>query len=358
MLSRVAESIFWMARYVERAENLARFIDVTLTLILDQPNTVVPQWEPLVNTTGDEKYFKKHYETATGDNVIRFLTSDPQYSHSIVSSLRAARENARTVRESISSEAWEQVNEFYHFVNAEAKSNAPLNSPSDYFRAVKQHAHLFNGILDATMSHGAGWHFANLGRLIERADKTSRILDVKYFTLLPSPQDVGTTIDDLGWSAVLRSVSGFEMYRQRFRTLNVKKVVDFLILDRDFPRAVRHCLSGAENSLRAITGSQPLTYRNSAERRLGSLKAELAYTDVDAIINRGLHQFIDDLQTKLNNIGDGISETFFAIRPVEAPRGAATNAASTPAPAQTNGQSQSQSQGTGSQTQKQVQPQG
>jgi uncharacterized alpha-E superfamily protein len=317
MLSRVAESIYWMARYIERAENLARFIDVTLNLILDQPTSQVPQWEPLVNTTGDEEYFKKHYGSPTSENVIRFLTSDAQYANSIVSSLRAARENGRTVRESISSEAWEELNEFYHYVNGEAQSEAPLNSPSDYFRTVKQHAHLFNGILDATMSHGAGWHFANLGRLMERADKTSRILDVKYFTLLPSPADVGTTIDDLGWSAVLRSVSGFEMYRKRFRSLSVKKVVDFLILDRQFPRAVQYCLSGAEWSMREITGSQPLTYRNSAERRLGSLKAELAYTDVEAIINRGLHQFIDDLQSKLNAIGDGIHETFFAIRPVE-----------------------------------------
>lgn len=306
-----------MARYIERAENLARFIDVTLTLILDQPNSQVPQWEPLVNTTGDEEYFKKHYGVPTSENVIRFLTSDMQYSNSILSSLRAARENGRTVRESISSEAWEQLNEFYHYVSGEAQSDAPLNSPSDYFRTVKQHAHLFNGILDATMSHGPGWHFANLGRLMERADKTSRILDVKYFTLLPSPSDVGTTIDDLGWSAVLRSVSGFEMYRKRFRSLSVKKVVNFLILDREFPRAVQYCLSGAEWSLREITGSQPLTYRNSAERRLGSLKAELAYTDVESIITRGLHQFIDDLQLKLNAIGEGIHETFFAIRPVE-----------------------------------------
>ena len=331
-----------MARYVERAENLARFIDVTLTLILDQPDSEVPQWEPLVNTTGDEEYFREHYGAATSENVIRFLTSDVNYASSIISTLRAARENGRTVRESISSEAWEELNEFYHYVNSEASSEAAFSSPGDYFRNVKQHAHLFNGILDATMSHDAGWHFANLGRLVERADKTSRILDVKYFTLLPSAADVGTTIDDLGWSAVLRSVSGFEMYRRKYRSLRVKKVVDFLILDRAFPRAVQFCLSGAEWSMREITGSQPLTYRNSAERRLGSLKAELAYTDVDTIISRGLHQFIDDLQSKLNGIGEGIHETFFAIRPVE----------SSQPPAQSQSQSQSQSQ-TQTQTQKQ-----
>ena len=222
MLSRVAESIYWMARYIERAENLARFIDVTLTLILDQPTSQVPQWEPLVSTTGDEEFFYKHYGAATGENVIRFLTSDVNYPNSIISALRAARENGRTVRESISSEAWEELNEFYHYVNAEAKNDAALNSPSDYFRNVKQHAHLFNGILDATMSHDAGWHFANLGRLMERADKTSRILDVKYFTLLPTAADVGTTIDDLGGppccvrSAVLKCiVASIAVYASR-----------------------------------------------------------------------------------------------------------------------------------------------
>ncbi len=317
MLSRVAESIYWMARYIERAENLARFIDVTLNLILDQPSVTVSQWRPLVSTTGDDEYFAKHYGDATAESVIQFLTSDKKYPNSIVSSLRAARENGRTVRESISSEAWEQLNEFYHFVNNAANNQARFDSPSEFFRAVKQHAHLFHGILDATMSRGKGWHFANLGRLMERADKTSRILDVKYFTLLPSINDVGTTIDDLGWSAVLRSVSGFEMYRKRFRVLSVRRVVEFLILDREFPRAIQYCLMGADWSLHEVVGSPVGAYRNLAERRLGSLKSELAFADVDLIIERGLHQFIDNLQTKFNSVGEGIHETFFAMRPIE-----------------------------------------
>ncbi len=320
MLSRVANSIYWMARYVERAENLARFIDVTLNLILEQPQGLVAQWEPLVYTTGDDKFFREHYGEATGENVIRFLTTDRKYPNSIISSLSAARENARTVRESISSESWESLNEFYHFVKNAAGADAKLDSPSEFFGAVKQHSHLFNGILDATMSRGKGWHFANLGRLLERADKTSRILDVKYFTLLPSPRDVGTTIDELGWSAVLRSVSGFEMYRKRFHVLNIRKVVEFLILDREFPRAVHYCLSGADWSLHEIVGSPFGTFRNLAERRLGSLKSELAYRDVDTIIDAGMHEFIDDLQDKLNAIDEGINDAFFEMRSPDAPK--------------------------------------
>jgi len=320
MLSRVAESIYWMSRYVERAENLARFIDVTLNLILDQPHGTVQQWDPLVSATGDEKHFAKHYGIATADNVIRFLSFDRSYPNSILSSLIAARENARTVREAISSESWEQLNEFYHFVRDASDARVRLDSPSEFFRSVKQYSHLFNGILDATMSHGRGWHFANLGRLIERADKTSRILDVKYFTLLPTVHDVGTTIDDLQWSAVLRSVSGFEMFRKRYHGITVDRVIEFLILDPAFPRAIRYCISNADQSLHEISGSPAGTFRNVAEQRLGRLKSELAYTDVRTIAELGLHQFVDTLQNTLNRVGQGIHETFFAMRAIDPPR--------------------------------------
>lgn len=317
MLSRVADSIYWMARYVERAENLARFIDVTLNLLLDQPQDAGRQWAPLVNTTGDDEYFAAHYGAPTEANVIRFLAFDRDYPNSIIASLAAARENARTVREAISSEAWEQLNEFFLFVRNAAPREVAANS-ADFFGAVKQHSHLFNGVLDATMSHDKGWHFANLGRLLERADKTSRILDVKYFTLLPHVEDVGTTLDDLQWSAVLRSVSGFEMYRKRHHAITVRRVVQFLILDRAFPRAARFCLGGADDSLHEICGTGNGTYSNAAEQRLGRLRSELDYTDVETIIQGGLHEYIDRLQTQLNAVGDAVNETFFAARPVPA----------------------------------------
>ncbi|WP_437206138.1 alpha-E domain-containing protein [Planctomicrobium sp. SH664] len=317
MLSRVADSIYWMARYVERAENLSRFIDVTLNLILDQPDTAEQQWAPLIFATGDQEVFKEKHGLANSQNVIHFLVFDREYPNSIISSLRAARENARTVREAISSEAWEQLNECYHFVKDATSTIRAPEELSDFFNEVKQQSHLFHGILDATMSHNKGWHFANLGRLLERADKTSRILDVKYFTLLPNVHDVGTTIDDLQWSAVLRSVSGFEMYRKRYHGITIHRVVEFLTLDPSFPRAIRFCVDHADDSLHQIVGSPSGSYRNIAEQRLGRLKSELAYTDIDTIINQGMHEFIDGLQTKLNTVGDAIHETFFALRPVD-----------------------------------------
>lgn len=305
-----------MSRYIERAENLARFVDVTFNLILDQPDQESSQWEPLVYISGDHDKYEKNYGRPTASNVINFLVFDSEYPGSILSCLRAARENARTVREAISSEAWEQINSFYHLVKDAAKSDGSSQTAPEFFDAIREQSQLFNGILDATLSHASGWHFANLGRLLERADKTSRLLDVKYFTLLPSAGDVGTTIDDLQWSSVLRSVSGFETYRKQFHTITVHRVVHFLVLDRHFPRAIQFCVNHADDSLHAISGSPQNTFQNSAEQRLGRLRAELSYGDVQSIVDQGLHQFIDNLQVKLNGIAESIQDTFFAMRPL------------------------------------------
>jgi uncharacterized alpha-E superfamily protein len=167
------------------------------------------------------------------------------------------------------------------------------------------------------MTHGEAWHFCQLGRMIERADKTSRILDVKYFILLPKPTDVGTPYDDVQWLALLRSASALEMYRQRHGRISPVNVVKFLVLDKEFPRAVLHCLTRANESLHAISGTPPGSFSNSAEQRLGQLRAELAYTQAEEVISGGLHEFIDDFQKRLNNVGEAVYESFFAKRPLE-----------------------------------------
>src|SRR6266851_6271298 len=244
MLSRVADSIYWMSRYVERAENVARFIEVNLQLMLDAPSGEDQQWEPLVNTTGDGEAFTKRYGEATQQNVIQFLTFDAENPNSILSCVRAARENARSVREIISSEMWEQLNEFYLLVNSAAANVGSLRDPHELFASVKMSSHQLAGVTDATMTHNEGWHFSRLGRQLERADKTSRIVDVKYFLLLPTVADVGTTSDDIQWAAVLRSASAFEMYRKRHGRISPDRIAEFLLLDRDFPRAIHYCLHG------------------------------------------------------------------------------------------------------------------
>ncbi|WP_448571599.1 alpha-E domain-containing protein [Trichothermofontia sp.] len=313
MLSRVADSIYWMNRYVERAENIARFVDVNLHLLLESPAGMAQQWRPLVLTTGDLEFFEEHYGEANADNVIQFLTFDENYPNSIVSCLRAARENARSVREVISSEMWEQLNQFYLMVR-EAAPGQPLSALHDFFTEVKLSSHLFAGVMDATLSHNEGWHFGQIGRLLERADKTARILDVKYFILLPSVQDVGTMMDEVQWIALLKSASAFEMYRKRRKhRITPIGVVEFLILDREFPRAMRFCLLQAERSLHQITGTPAGTWSNPAERALGRLRSELDYLVAEEVIQVGLHEFLDSLQEQMNDVGEQIFETFFAL---------------------------------------------
>jgi uncharacterized alpha-E superfamily protein len=303
-----------MSRYVERAENVARFIEVNFQLSLDSPYAVDQQWMPLVNTSGDHSDFAKRYGTAKQENVLKFLITDPQNPNSILSCLRAARENARTVREIISSEMWLHLNKFYLMMNGAAADTQGLEAPEALLNEIKFSSHLFNGITDATMTHGEAWHFCRLGRKLERADKTSRILDVKYYILLRSVEDVGTPIDDIQWAAVLRSASAFEMYRKRHGRISPKGVVEFLMLDREFPRAIQFCLMAARDSLHAISGTPINTFRHPPEKLLGQLCSDLSFADVDGIIARGLHEYLDELQTKMNHLGAGIHDTFFAFK--------------------------------------------
>ena len=187
LLSRAAEAVYWMARYIERAENVARFIDVNIHLQLDLPLEPAYQWQPLIDTSGDAEFFQKNYGKAKKSTVIKFLVWDTKNHNSISSCLRAARENARSVREIISSEMWEQVNGMYLKIQSQ-RALQDSERLAEILRSIRMGCHMFEGITDSTMSYNEAWNFLRLGRQLERADKTSRILDVKYFMLLPSAQ--------------------------------------------------------------------------------------------------------------------------------------------------------------------------
>ncbi|HEY9834268.1 MAG TPA: alpha-E domain-containing protein [Stenomitos sp.] len=315
MLSRVADAIYWLNRYVERAENVARFVDVNLNLMLDLPEGMTQQWEPLVLTTGDLELFRTHYGEATAENVIQFLTFDNNYPNSILSCLQKARENARSIREIISSEMWEEVNAFYLMVQ-EASSVHHLATLPDFFTQVKRASHRFAGVMNGTMAHNEGWHFGQMGRLLERADKTTRLLDVKYFVLLPSAQWVGTPLDRIQWMAVLKSASAYEMYRKCQHRIMPIRIAEFLILDRQFPRSIHFCLWQAEQCLHQITGTPTGTWCNSAERALGRLCSQLGYLTIEDIFEIGLHEFLNQLQAEINGVGDKIAATFFCMLPI------------------------------------------
>lgn len=315
LLSRVADAVYWMARYIERAENVARFIGVNLNLQLDLPLAPAHQWQPLIDTSGDTEAFKERYGAASQVRVIEYLAYDNENPNSIASCLRLARENARSVRETISSEMWAQVNSMYLQIQTQRSLPEPERM-LDAFREIRLGCHLFQGLADATMSHGEAWHFLRLGRKLERADKTSRILDVKYFMLLPSARDIGTPYDDIHWSAVLKSVSGFEMYRKKFGRITPSDVVDFLVMDTEFPRAVRYCIHCASESLHAITGSPPGAFSCTSEQLMGQLVAELDFTSVDSVIRGGLHEYLDRLQVKMNAVDAMLREDFAVRTPV------------------------------------------
>lgn len=315
MLSRVANAIYWLNRYIERAENVARFIDANYHMALDMPGSASEQWQPLINTTGDHELFAELYGTANEENAIEFLTFDRNNPNSIRSCVRSARENARSVREYISSEMWEQLNTFYLMLSDAARDKS-MDLPHQFFVDIMNASHGFIGITDSTMTHSDGWHFGRLGRMLERADKTTRILDVKYFILLPSVDYVGSPYDNILWAALLRSASAFEMYRKRHGRIDPRKIVEFLLLDPRFPRAVHYCLTTAVISLHNITGSPRGTFANKGEKTLGRLLADFNYASVDEILDSGLHEYLDGTQTKLNLVGAAIQEVFFSPQPV------------------------------------------
>jgi uncharacterized alpha-E superfamily protein len=316
MLSRVANSIYWMCRYVERAENVARFISVNLNLLLDMPMEAGKHWEPLVITTGDQVQYEKRYPSYARESVIRFLTFDREYSNSIISCLAMARENGRSIREIISSEMWEHLNNFYLELTEEDSMAMALEDPHRFFKIIQMRSHLFTGLMESTMSHGEAWNFARIGMMLERADKTSRILDVKYFMLLPRADLVNTPIDNIQWTAVLKSASAFEMYRKQHHRITPRNVADFLIFDNSFPRSIRSCISRAMACLHRIGGTAPGAAHNPAEKHLGRLEADLEYTDIDEVIDQGIHEYLDCLQVRLNQVDAAIGTTFFNLKPL------------------------------------------
>lgn len=309
LLSRVADSVYWMARYIERAENVARYIGVTLQLQLDLPLAREHQWQPLIDTSGDGEDFRARYGAPTQANVVQFLAYDEANPNSIMSCLRAARENARSVRETISSEMWAQINHMY----LDTREHRSMPNPErmlDTFRDIRLGCHLFQGVADGTMTHNEAWHFLRMGRTLERADKTSRILDVKYFMLLPSAQWVGTPYDDIHWTAMLKSVSGYQMYCQQYGRLTPRGVVEFLVLDTQFPRAVHFCLRTARESLYEITGTPVGSAQFRSEQLIAPICAELATAEVDNIIHSGLHEYLDQLQVNMNALDICLREEF------------------------------------------------
>jgi len=311
MLSRVADTLYWLARYIERAENNARILDVNLQVTLDDDNSGVVgdkvDWEPILATLEDQKLFHSLYAVTNAETVCEFVTFAKENPNSIRSCVAGARENARTVREYISSEMWERINSLYLWINGAEARQIFAASAIDFFRHVVDCSHQFHGTTAATLTHGEGWHFLQIGKYLERADSTSRILDLKYHILLPRGEEVGGNVDTVQWQAVLKSCSAFEAYR-KIHTGQVTpwSVAEFIILHDGFPRSIRFCAEGVDAALHRISGCDRVRFSNDAERLSGKLCSDLNYARIADIFKTGLHEYLDGTQLRLIQISSAM----------------------------------------------------
>lgn len=316
MLSRVANLVYWMARQLERAENTARIVDVNAQLVLDlqsrQAADDPKSWEPLVYVTGDEeKFFELYGETVTERAVTEFMLFDKRNPSSLISCIGLARENARCIRDQLSSEVWETLNTFFLKLKSDDFSRYAQLGSAEYLSRVKTQIQLFYGVAESMIPRTGLWWFFQLGRHLERADNTSRILDVKYYMLLPDLYAVGSALDMVQWASVLRSCSAFEAFRRSRRgQLNLERVVDYLLRDDVFPRSILYSVTEAEQALGQITADAVHLEDTAPARLIRELRAELEMIDVPAVIADGLHEFLDEVQVKLFDIHNAIQATF------------------------------------------------
>jgi len=316
MLSRVANSLYWMSRYLERAENTARLVDVNLQLLLDYPaldqGALAGYWMPIVQSAGDEELFARLYKRTSAETVTEFLVFQTENGNSILSSVNQARENARMVRDQITVEFWEELNRLYLFLRTPKARKMLRSSPVELFQEIKASSLHLQGLTNATVVRNEGWNFVQAGKFLERADKTSRIIDVRHASF-PERGAPGSTTqaDALAWAAVLRSCSAWDAYKSTHGAeVLPAHVAEFLLLSPDFPRSVRFCVDQVNAALRRISGVSEGRFCNDAEKLSGRLLAELQFGTAAEIFEVGLHTYIDVLQIKLNSVGGALFQAY------------------------------------------------
>ncbi|MCW8904200.1 alpha-E domain-containing protein [Sedimenticola sp.] len=305
MLSRVAENIYWMARYIERAENTARLIMVNTNLLLDLPKGLQPGWQPIIEILGTEEYFLQHYDDFNERSVLKFLIADPQSPSSILHSLRLARENARTIRDIIPREAWEQVNDLYLMAKGNATSGYSKKGRYDYLKHIVLGAQTITGLLAGTMLHDVGYDFLRMGRNLERAEMTTRIIDVRSANLLEEHEGL-TPFENIQWMSVLKSLTAYQMYRRNIQVrVRRKDVLKFLLKDKKFPRSFFHTLLEVKSCLQNLPRNEAsIALLNEVGKKV--LRADQAILQQDE-----LHRFIDELQLGLADLNQSITRTYF-----------------------------------------------
>lgn len=311
LLARSAESCFWMARYMERAENLARLLDVTETFSRDSRGA--NDWASVVALNADHERFAERHAQPTVDAVIHFYVLDGGNPTSILSAVRAARENARILRPLISTEMWSQLNVFYNWMLGLTPEHIAVHRLSALLGQIKESCQAHTGILEGTFYRDEGWYFYQMGKMLERADQTSRLLDIKYHTLQPQGVAITRMIDDSQWNAVLRAASGYHAFRRIHpRGMRVEAVVDFLLHNPSFPRSISVCVEQLDGYLTELKSRYSLKGGNSALEMLDEVRAVATSKSVDAILSEGLHDYLDGVQVQLGALTNEIGRSFFA----------------------------------------------
>lgn len=308
MLSRTADHLYWMSRYTERAENLARMLDVhyRMSMMPNANGAMDRNWGGILSINELDGDFDHRYDGVTQANVVRYMAFDPENPSSIYSCLRGARENAHAVRGTLTSELWETINSTWLKMRS-TRPEVMESDPGGFFEWVKFRSHLSRGVSVGTMLHDEAFNFMRLGTYLERGDNTARLLDVKYHVLLPQAERVGGSADYYQWGALLRSVSAFEIYRKVYRdAITPIRVAELLVLRDDMPRSLHCCMNEVYANLERVANS----HSKETLRRAGDLHASLHYGSIEAIFEMGLHEFVTDYLARINDIGSRITEDF------------------------------------------------
>lgn len=310
MLSRVAERIYWQARYLERAENTARLLGVFSTLLLDLPPGTKLSWRSLVEITGTDQAFDEKYKQANERNVMRFLMLDS--TSSLLNTLANTRENARTTREIMPLEAFEQINDLFHYAKDNAADSISGGSRHKFLEEIISNCHEISGLMAGSMSRGAAYSFVRLGRSLERADMATRIVDVGSGNLLPEigtgekPAESNEPYENTLWMNILRSLTAYQMYRQHVKhRVNGEDVVRFLLQDDDFPRAATHVLTTITKVLKHLPNN------TKATRQVNKTLRMIEKANVSKLLDAGLFKYLDDVQVEIAKIHTGIADTWF-----------------------------------------------
>ena len=306
MLARVVESIYWMARYMERAEDMARLINVNANLIMDMPKGTTLGWEPILDITASRESYLATHDSFDERPVLRYLIADKNSPISLISTLEAAKENARTIRDTIPRECWEEINTLYLYAKENLNLGLSKRGRHEYLTEIITANQTISGLLAGTMNHDEGYLFLKMGRNIERADMTTRFIDVRTQSLFEDDDMSLKAFENIQWMSVLKSLTGYQMYRREMQvSIRHSQVLWFLIMSEVFPRSVFSCV------VEVMSCIEKLPNNKAAYKVVKEIKKFLQESDLSNLNHKTLHRFVDHVQVKMADLHQSLSETYF-----------------------------------------------